>query len=120
MSFLYAGVIVSQSPTYGIASVAAAASTMVSSRSTVMRSHMSWIACPRGPQARRELEVEGLGVDQVPLDVVQAVGALVAGELDPARVQRLAFDGRWQARHQAGTAALRAVLIASANSAPVW
>jgi hypothetical protein len=46
MSLRYSGVIAPHSPTYGMASVAASASTITRLRSTVMRSHISWIGSP--------------------------------------------------------------------------
>src|SRR5262249_20653480 len=72
----------------------------------------------RAADARRELEVVRFRVDEVSLDVVEAVLATVAADLDRALVDQLAFRDCFESRHQ--PAALRASRMAVARSAPVW
>src|SRR6185437_7845631 len=47
-----------------------------------------------------EVEVVGLAVDQAALDVVEAIRALVAVDLDRARMQRYALDRRLRRAHR--------------------
>ena len=85
----------SQAPGYGMLSVhAPRCANDVNSRSMVTRTHMSCTGIARRAHAGQQREVVILGVDQVRLDVEQAVLAPIAVEDDAARSAG-ARAGRW-------------------------
>ncbi len=99
-SFPYAGSMRSQAPGYGMLSVPPRSRGSRTRVSIVTRTHMSCTASPRGAHAGQQLEVVVLGVDQVRLDVEQAVVAAKAFVGDAALVQALARNGAGRERHR--------------------